>query len=166
MVEQFIAEGHDPIKIAAAALKLARVEEKRRPVEQISEVVFNSRSKRGQKARSGRTNGKGKNYRKDSQQRRGGNGNGNGNGRSYPSREEGMVRLTIERGKVHGINPGEIVGGIASRAAIPGNAIGKIQIQETHTLVDVKEDFVSRVLGQTGSYSFRDHQNVIIKRAK
>jgi hypothetical protein len=65
---------------------------------------------------------------------------------------------------VHGINPGEVVGGIASRAAIPGHAIGKITIKDTKTIVDVKEDFVSRVLGQTGTYTFREHQHVTIER--
>jgi ATP-dependent RNA helicase DeaD len=159
MIEQFIVEGHDPIKIAAAALKLARVEEKRRPIEQISEVVFNKRGSSQTRGRSNKNGGRSKNSRKQIQRR------GKGNGKPSRSFEDGMVRLTLERGKAHGINPGEIVGGIASRAAIPGNAIGKIIIEDKKTLVDVKEDFVSRVLGQTGSYSFREHQNVTIKRA-
>ena len=42
---------------------------------------------------------------------------------------------------------------------------GKITIRDQHTLVDVPEDYVSRVLGQTGSYNFREHQNVTIERA-
>lgn len=76
-----------------------------------------------------------------------------------------MVRLKLGRGKVHGISPGEVVGGIASRADIPGKVIGKIQIRDNHTLVDIQENHVSRVLGQTGCYSFREHQNVTIERA-
>jgi len=159
MVEQFMAEGHDPMKIAAAALKLARVEEKRRPIEKIGEVVFGSRNKRDQGRRSKSSRGKGKKFRKPIQHR------GKGNGRSYQSHEEGMVRLKLGRGKVHGISPGEVVGGIASRADIPGKVIGKIQIRDNHTLVDIQENHVSRVLGQTGCYSFREHQNVTIERA-
>ena len=34
------------------------------------------------------------------------------------------------------------------------------------SLIDVPEDYVSRVLGQTGSYKFREHQNVTIERAR
>jgi ATP-dependent RNA helicase DeaD len=76
-----------------------------------------------------------------------------------------MVRLSLERGRQHGIRPGEVVGTIASCANIPGSAIGKIMIQDSHTVLDVQEEYVSRVLGHTGSYSFREYKNVTIKRA-
>ncbi len=76
-----------------------------------------------------------------------------------------MVRLSISRGRKHGISPGEVVGVIASRADIPGSMIGKILINDQHTLVDVSEEYVSRVLGQTGAYHFREHKNVIIEKA-
>ena len=51
-----------------------------------------------------------------------------------------MVRLSITRGRTHGINPGEIVGGIASMANIPGNGIGKITIKEKNTFIDVQKE--------------------------
>ena len=67
IIEKYLAEGHDPIKVAAAALKLARVEEKQRPIEKIGEVQFGrSRSNKGsQKQPSSR--GTGKNHRKKTQ---------------------------------------------------------------------------------------------------
>ncbi len=159
IIEQLIAEGNDPIKVAAAALKLARVEEKRRPLDPISEVVMDQHGRNRTKERSNGSSTRGKNARKDAQQRP-----EKGNGRPRRSEEVGMVSLMLSRGKVHGINPGEVVGGIASRATIPGHAIGKITIKDTKTIVDVKEDFVSRVLGQTGTYTFREHQHVTIER--
>ncbi len=159
MIEQLVAEGHDPFKIAAAALKLARVEERRRPVEAISAVEMNARSSKKARGQSRGDSGKGKSARKQTQR----SGNRNDNGRR--AKEDGMVRLKLARGKAHGINPGEVVGGIASRAAIPGSAIGKIIIEDTNTLIDVQEECVSRVLGQTGCYHFRDHHNVTIERA-
>jgi ATP-dependent RNA helicase DeaD len=76
-----------------------------------------------------------------------------------------MVRLSVGRGRRHGISPGEVVGTIASRADIPGYVIGKILIRDQNTLIDVPEEYVSRVLGQTGSYNFREHQYVTIERA-
>jgi len=158
MIEQLMAEGHDPFKIAAAALKLARVEEKRRPVETVSVVQLGTRSSRGSRGQTQSASGKGKNTRKQSQR------GGKRNDTARRAKEEGMVRLKLARGKTHGINPGEVVGGIASRAAIPGSAIGKIIIEDTNTLIDVQEDCVSRVLGQTGCYHFRDHHNVTIER--
>jgi len=157
IVEELVAAGHDPIKVAAAALRMARIEEKQRPIEKIGEVrLERSRSKDG-KRRYAPRKGKGKNHRKHGQRR--------SNGNSDVSHEEGMVRLSLGRGRMHGVNPGEVVGTIASRADIPGNVIGKILIRDQHTLVDVQEEYVSRVLGQTGSYNFREYQNVTIERA-
>jgi len=152
LAEYLVASGHDPIKIAAAAIKMARDEEKQRPIGKISEVRMN------------RSNGK--NSRRKQYSR-------NGSSRSHRGQkpksaapfEKGMVRLNLSRGRQHGINPGEIVGGIASLANIPGSSIGKINIFENHTLVDVKEEFVSRVLGKTGAYHFHDQHHVAIKRA-
>jgi ATP-dependent RNA helicase DeaD len=63
------------------------------------------------------------------------------------SHEPGMVRLSLSLGKKQGVRPSDVVGAIASHANIPGYLIGKIHIQEQHTLVDVPEELVSRVLG-------------------
>ena len=161
IVEQMMAEGHDPVRIAAAALKMARIEENQSPVEKIGEVNMTERSKGSRRERSLGSKGKGKNSRKPADRQQYSRG-----GRStITTVEEGMVRLSLERGRQHGIRPGEVVGTIASCANIPGSAIGKIMIQDDQTILDVQEEYVSRVLGHTGSYSFRDYKNVMIKRA-
>ena len=159
IVAKYVANGYDPIKVAAAALKLARVEEKQRPIEQIGDVSFNTRSKTHSKSRSSAGKGKGKNFRKQTQSSR-----GNGSRKSTVSHEKGMVRLNLGRGRNDGISPGEVVGTIASNANIPGYVIGKILINDSNTLIDVPEDYVSKVLGRTGSYDFREHKNVTIER--
>ena len=151
LVEYMIATGHDPVKIAAAALKMARKGMSDRPIEKISPVEFResyNKKGRGKKTthRKGQSNRQGQYQRKASGQ------------------EQGMVRLSLPKGKSHGINPGEIVGGIASLANIPGSGIGKIIIQENNTLVDVKADFVPAVLKKSGSYHFRDNHHVDISR--
>jgi ATP-dependent RNA helicase DeaD len=157
IVEELVAAGHDPIKVAAAALKMGRVEENQRPIEKIGEVRQDrSNSKYGRRKPAPR-NGRGKNYRKQEPPR--------SNGKSEVSHEEGMVRLSLGRGRMHGVSPSEVVGTIASRADIPGYVIGKILIRGQHTLVDVPEEYVSRILSQTGSYNFRKQQNVTIERA-
>ena len=158
IIEGLVAEGHDPIKIASAALKMARVEEKQRPVEKIGNVEFEKRSSRSRRERKNASNhnGKGKNFRKKVQKNR---------SRKLSSTvEEGMIRLSLERGREHGVLPGEVVKSIASGAKIPGSAIGKITIQDQRTILDVQEEYASRVLGHTGAYSFREHHNLIIKR--
>jgi ATP-dependent RNA helicase DeaD len=157
IVEELVAAGYDPIKVASAALKIVRVEEKQRPIEKIGEVrLTRSKHKNGKRKSFGpKSNGKSHRDKK----------NGRGFGKRDDSHEEGMVRLSLGRGSKHGINPGEIVGTIASRADIPGYVIGKILIRDQHTLIDVPEEYVSRVLGQTGAYNFREYQNVTIERA-
>jgi ATP-dependent RNA helicase DeaD len=157
MVEELVAAGHDPIKVAAAALKIVRAEEKQRPVEKVSEVRLTKYKKKDKRKKSFQRNGNGKPRRERKQ--------GHGFGKRDDSHEEGMVRLSLARGREHGVNPSEVVGTIASRADIPGYVIGKILIRDQHTLIDVPEEYVSRVLGQTGAYNFRENQNVTIKRA-
>jgi ATP-dependent RNA helicase DeaD len=52
-------------------------------------------------------------------------------------------------GRQHGVSPNEIVGVIASRAEIPGYAIGKISIQASRSFVDIPEEMVPQVLART-----------------
>jgi ATP-dependent RNA helicase DeaD len=158
IVTELADAGHDPLMIAAVALKLARAEEKQRPIEPISEAKGKGGRKRGRKQdrqrkyRQKKVRLKGKNGRKPDR-------------RSRDSHEEGMVRLTVSAGKKNGVRPSDVVGAIAGHAEIPGNTIGKIFIQEQHTLVDVEEQYVSRVLGKTGSYRVRQAENVTVERA-
>ncbi len=60
--------------------------------------------------------------------------------------EEGMVRLFIDVGRQHRVNPGDIVGAIANEADIPGKAIGAIDVNDRFTLVDIPSQFVEKVL--------------------
>jgi ATP-dependent RNA helicase DeaD len=128
IVADLMEAGHDSVEIAAVAMKLARAEEKQRPIAQISKV---KQFKRGAK--------RGSRERKDHQR---------SYNRAKPTRhshEEGMVRLSIDRGKKQGVRPQDIVGTIASCADIPGKKIGKIFIQDHTTMVDIPERFVANV---------------------
>lgn len=133
MAERMIAEGFDALDIAAAALKVARAEEKQRPIYPIQAVQ--------------ETRPEPKPARKSSEPlRRSVNQN---------SFEPGMLRLQLNIGRQQGIKPGEIVGVIAKRADIPGSAIGKIRIQDNHTFVDVPEEMVQHVIACTRDVSIR-----------
>jgi ATP-dependent RNA helicase DeaD len=132
MVAQLMAEGFDLTEIAATALKLARAEEKQRPIAPVSEV----QAWRPHKARSSGRPVRGRN-----------------SGDWAPtSHEEGMVRLSLNTGKAGGLQANHVVSTLARYAEIPGHAIGKISIKEQHTLVDVPEQFVGQVLAKTGAY--------------
>jgi ATP-dependent RNA helicase DeaD len=141
MVQELIEAGHDPLNIAAAAIKIARADEKQRPIVEISEVKSDYRSSERQfkpKVAFGRREGSGSG---SSNRRRG-----------DASHEEGMVRLKINKGKMHGIRPNDVVGTIAFHANIPGFTIGKIRIEDKVTFVDIPEDVVEQVLKQNGNY--------------
>ena len=58
-------------------------------------------------------------------------------------------------GKTHGISASDVVGTIAYHADIPGNAIGKIQIENQTSFVDVPEALVPQVMKQVGKYKIR-----------
>jgi ATP-dependent RNA helicase DeaD len=144
MVARLVEEGHDPLEIAAAALKLARADEKERPVGEISEV---------QDAGPRRYEHAGKHSSSRGHE-----------DRESVSNEPGMVRLNLNLGRIHGIRPNDVVGTIAFHADIPGHTIGKIHIQDKFTLVDVPEKFAGRVLAKNGNYRIRQ-QLVNIKPA-
>lgn len=78
--------------------------------------------------------------------------------------EEGMVRLFIDVGRRHRINPGDIVGAIANEADIPGKAIGAIDVNDRFTLVDIPSQFVAQVLKKMQHSNIRK-QNMNVRLA-
>ena len=135
MVTRLVEMGHDPLQVAAIALKIARGEEKQRPIAPVS-VVQEGRPPKARRIIKRGIKGNGRN---------GGNG----------SREEGMVRLTLSAGKSHGVRPADVVGTIAYHADFPGNTIGEISILDKHTLVDVPQQYVAQTLAKAGKYRIR-----------
>jgi ATP-dependent RNA helicase DeaD len=79
--------------------------------------------------------------------------------------ETGMVRLWMNLGNNNGIRPGDVVGAIASEVGIPGKAIGAITILGDHTLVDISEKHVTKVLDASkGKYHLKG-KSVMLKLA-
>ena len=157
MVQELIAAGHDPLNIAAAAIKISRGAEKQRPIAEVSDVKTDfsrkpdrdfGRAKRGEAAgRRDFAAGKrefGRKPRRD-------------------SHEEGMVRLKINKGKANNVRPSDIVGQIAFHANIPGYTIGKIHIEEKITFVDVPEDVVDQVIKHSGNYKIGKEKFSVVK---
>jgi len=137
MVTRLVEMGHDPLQVAAIALKIARGEEKQRPIAHISEVF----EVRPPKARRDIKRGK----------------KGNGRNRANGSCEKGMVRLTLNAGKSHGVRPADVVGTIAYHANFPGNTIGAISILDKHTLVDIPQPYLEQTLAKAGKYQIRNN---------
>jgi ATP-dependent RNA helicase DeaD len=59
-----------------------------------------------------------------------------------------METFRIEVGSVHGIKPGNIVGAIANEAAIEGVHIGRVDIREDHSYVDLPEGMPKPIFKQ------------------
>jgi ATP-dependent RNA helicase DeaD len=135
LVAKLVEEGHDPLEIAAAALKIARADEKQRPIAPVHEVQETRSHRPEHSERPARAS-----WRR------------NGSTTGSRSHEAGMVRLSISKGREHGIRPNDVVSTIAYHADIPGNTIGKIHIHDQHTLVDIPEEHLAQVLAQTDKY--------------
>ena len=147
MVQELITAGHDPLNIAAAAIKIARADEKQRPIAEISEVK-SDRSREVERGKWKEGRGREEKFGRREESGRGGKQRLRGDS----SHEEGMVRLKLNKGKTSGIRPNDIVGTIAFHANIPGYTIGKIRIEDKFTFVDVPEDLVEQVLKHNGNY--------------
>ena len=144
IVAQLLEDGHDPAEVAAVALKLARAEEKQRPIAPLKAVAEFSAPVTGKAL-------------KRSDRRK-------GRGRESAFHEKGMVRLLLSTGRADGVRVNHVVGTLSHYADIPGCSLGKISIQKQHTLVDVPEKLVGRVLGKDASYRI-GNKTVTVQRA-
>ncbi|SDK36754.1 DEAD/DEAH box helicase [Natronincola ferrireducens] len=60
--------------------------------------------------------------------------------------EAGMVRMFLNIGKRHGVNPGHILGAITGESGIDGHLVGTIDIFDKFTFVEVPEKYANKVL--------------------
>ncbi len=121
LIGELLNQGYELLDIAAAALKLAQVNEKKRPIEPIQPI---EEKKHSELLRA-----------KNTPKRRKPHG-----------KEPGMVALRLNIGKKHGIEVRHIVGSLSFHANIQGSNVGKIRIDEQTTSVDVPEKLVPKVL--------------------
>lgn len=152
IVGELIEEGFDPVMIAGAALKMARADEKQRPIAEVQEMKEEKR-KWGERGR------------REPRERREGLGSATRSKRvrGEASHEEGMARLIASKGKIHGIRPNDVVGTIAYHANIPGYSIGKIRIEPKITFVDIPEASVDKVLSKNEEYRIGKHKFMLAK---
>ena len=130
MVLDLVADGRDPMEVAAAAFALARRERNEAPLYDIQTPG----------ARRGPSNRPSHNPR---QRDRGGCHD-----------DAGYTKLVLDAGYDAGVLPGQVVSAIARTADIPGSALGKIDIRDSVTLVDVQANLADRVLAQSGDLRF------------
>lgn len=144
IVTELIDAGHDLLEIAAVSLKMARGQEKQRPIIPISEIRKERKQEQRQTGKRGTRKVK--------------------NDRPRNSHEKGMVRLSLNTGNINGLSAKHVVGTLSHFASIPGNSIGKVSIQKKYTLVDVPEKFVAQILSRKLKYRI-GRQSVSVRRA-
>jgi ATP-dependent RNA helicase DeaD len=162
IVQDMIEAGHDASAVAAAAIRLARANELSRPIDPIREL--SETRPRRESDRNGRYGGRSSGRREYGSDIREGERPRFG-GRARREQEAGMVRLMFSLGRAHGIQPGDVVGAIASEAGIPGRAIGAIDIRQNETYVDVKEAHAEKVLRNMERAKLRG-QSTSLRKAK
>jgi ATP-dependent RNA helicase DeaD len=63
-----------------------------------------------------------------------------------------MTSLFVNLGERDGVRPQELVGAVTSTAGIPGSQIGKVEVRDTHSIVEVAASVAELVAGKlTGS---------------
>ncbi|WP_275286170.1 DEAD/DEAH box helicase [Halomonas elongata] len=118
LVERLIAEGYDAAELACAFAALARADEA--PIGRL------------QAPRKERAPREGKAPRRADRDNRG------------PS--EGMTRYRVAVGHKDGIKPGQLVGALANEGGIEGNRIGRIDIRNAFSVVELPSGLPSSIL--------------------
>jgi ATP-dependent RNA helicase DeaD len=65
-----------------------------------------------------------------------------------PAGDVNMETYRVEVGHEHGVKPGNIVGAIANEAGIEGQFIGRVDIRDTHSFVDLPEGMPKEIFQQ------------------
>ena len=125
LVEELVAQGYDPIDLAAAFVQLARADEA--PIRPLPrQEARRERDDRG--SRSERSE----------------------RGDRSPRRErgprEGMTRYRVAVGHREGIKPGQLVGALANEGGIEGARIGRIDIRQSFSTVELPSNLPSATL--------------------
>lgn len=163
LVETMVAIGVDPIDLAAAALKIAREEEKQRPIPEINPLPEKAvrperRTRADRPKRTERGDSRGRNRREYAGQNK-----PRASIRGKQSDEEGMIRLEMGLGKVDGLRPSDVVASIAGTAGIPGTALGRIYIQNHRTTVDIAEEYLDKIVSANTKFAVRGQNFTLIK---
>ena len=74
------------------------------------------------------------------------------------SHESGMVRLAFNLGNEQGVAPGDFVGVIAGTTRLPKEVVGRIDIGERQTFVDVSDESATFILKKLNGIKFKGHK--------
>lgn len=150
LVEQLMEMDHEAMDIAAAAIRLARSNE--------SPISEAKHQKESNVATDGISRSRHSESKFDEPVKMNSRATYKNPFSDYHihEQENGMVCVKMNLGKKQGIRPGDVVGTITGETGVPGKTIGKIHIFNDHTLVDISENHVQKILkNSNGQYKLR-----------
>jgi ATP-dependent RNA helicase DeaD len=71
------------------------------------------------------------------------------------SAPQAWVKLFISIGQKDGVGPGDLVGAITGEAKVEGHQVGRIEVRDTFSRVDVQEEVAGRVIQALNGVSIR-----------
>lgn len=142
ILEKYTSEHNIPaIEIAAALAKMVQGDEplllSNAPVAQKSSRNERDRGDRNDRDRGGKSRDRGS--RRDREERGDRKERSPRHDRGSHEKEEGLQTYRIEVGHDHGVKPGNIVGAIANEAGIDSKHMGRIQINDDYSTIDLPE---------------------------
>jgi ATP-dependent RNA helicase DeaD len=123
LIERLIEEGHDPIELACAFAAMARADEA--PIGRLQAP------RKEKSSRDGAPAGKSGSRRERN---------------SGPT--EGMTRYRVSVGHKDGVKPGQLVGALANEGGIEGARIGRIDIRNAFSVVELPSGLPSTILAK------------------
>ncbi len=135
ILEKYTLEHNIPaIEVAAALAKMVQGDEP---------LLLSNKPEAQRSTRSDRDRGERKDRERGSRRDRENRGEKGGRERRPPrgehEKEEGLQTYRIEVGHDHGVKPGNIVGAIANEAGIDSKHMGRIQINDDYSTIDLPE---------------------------
>ena len=135
ILEKYTLEHNIPaIEVAAALAKMVQGDEP---------LLLSNKPEAQRSQRSDRDRGDRKDRERGSRRDRESRGERGGRERRPPrgehEKEEGLQTYRIEVGHDHGVKPGNIVGAIANEAGIDSKHMGRIQINDDYSTIDLPE---------------------------
>lgn len=140
VVDMLMLTGLTPEDIASAALKLARGDEKKRPIDPITPIKEEQFSSRDRDRKNERF------------PKRTGQGGPAGGSRRGSDRDKDMVPVRLDIGRDDGISVNHVVAALAHYSGITSSQLGKIRLESNTTMVDVPEQMVGKLLSKNGAY--------------
>ncbi len=74
-----------------------------------------------------------------------------------------MTRVFFGAGKMAGVRPGDLVGAITGESGIESSSLGKIQVTENFSIVEVPTEHADDIISAVGASGLRG-KKVIVRR--